>query len=78
MEYIVRQKYSAWGAPGGGSPKMGRQNFFERCLRNNFNCGQDTNDEDIIFLVKQISDNLKNTLGQNYLVAYLRLPITAL
>ena len=49
MKNFLRQKYSGLGAPGGvtkvGSPKI----FFERCLRKNFNCGQDTNDKDIFF-----------------------------
>ena len=59
----------------GGHQSGAAKIFFERCLQKNFNCGQDTNDKDIFF-VKQISDNLKNTHGQNYLVAYVRLPIT--
>ena len=39
MKYILRQKYSAEGAPGGhqiGTVKI----FVYRCLRENFNCGQ--------------------------------------
>ena len=75
MKYIVRQKYSASGAPGGHQSGVAKI-YFERCLQKNFNCGQDTNDKDIFFFAKQISDNLKNTNGQNYLVAYVRLPIT--
>ncbi len=75
MKYIVRQKYSASGAPGGvtkvGSPKFILSVVFRKTL-----IADKTQMIKTYFFAKQISDNLKNTHGQNYLVAYVRLPIT--
>ena len=48
--------------------QCGTVSFFQRCPRENFNCGKYTNDKHIIF-DKQISDVLPMICTQNHLIA---------
>ena len=77
MKYIMRQKYSAQGALGGGHQSETVKFSFQRCLQKNLNCGQKTNNKHIIIFEKIISDELRSIRVQNHMVAYRCFPITA-
>ena len=75
MKYIMRQNIVHRGSGGGGwwvVAKFFLSVFFGKTLI----ADKTQMIKTYFFFVKQISDNLKNTHGQNYLVAYVRLPIT--
>ena len=57
--------------------KVGQSTFFQRCIRKNFNFRDFTNDKQIIFLEKQISDEMQIICAQNHVVGYMRVSITA-
>ena len=73
----MRQKYYRLGAPGGVT-KVGSPKFFFGVIFGKTLIADDTRlIKTYFFFVKQISDDLKNIHGRNYLVAYAPLPITA-
>ena len=76
MKYFLRQKYSRLGAPGGVT-KVGSSRFFLSVVFGKTFIADKKQMLKTYFFVKQFSDKLQNTHGQNYLVAYVRLPITA-